>query len=249
MRFSRLFLIILLLIPFSYAQTTSEDLDYVYKIGSNATEINRPCFNSGATGWCSSGARCQLTVTDPGSRVIVDGGNMTNQISRHNFTLPTLTTLGIYKADMACSDSNLTGANTFFFGVNNAGSDYNKNSSVMFILGILIGLMILFSLCAYFLNEWLRMSFLVLAVLMLPVTLWVSLDIARNSFMGAAVVNVMSTGFIVSLIGFVAIGLYVLIILLSQIKLRDNRIESKGSPLYWNKKQEYAKKHPDREFR
>ena len=253
MKYSKLVMLILIVLPIFITSVTAQtELDYVYKLGStNRTEISRPCFNSAngdSGGWCSNETKCQLTITDPQNFYIVSGGNMTNQISRYNYTLPILSIPGVYKCDMACTDHNLTGADTFFFGLNNAGSDYNTNGSVIFILGILLGLMILFSLCAYFLNDWLRMSFLGLAILMLPVTLWVCLDIARNTFMGAAVINIISGGFIISTVGFVAMLLYFLIILLSQLKIRHNTVESKGSPLYWKKKQDYADKHKNREF-
>ena len=45
-------------------------------------------------------------------------------------------------------------------------------------------------------------------------------------------------------------GLYVLIILLSQLKIRKNTIQEpkSGKNSYWEKKQSYAKDHPDREY-
>ena len=245
-----IFVMLLMAVVSSYASTP--DLDYVY-MTDQPGEISRPCFDTGGwSGWCSNETLCQISVFNDINHPIILGANMTNQISTHNFTLPVFNDSGIYKVDMACmTPNNLTGYDTFFFGVNNAGSNYNDNSSVMFILGILIGLIILFALCAYFLNDWLRMSFLLLTILMLPVTLWVSMDIARNSFMGEAVVNVIATGYYVSLTGFVAMLLYFLIVLLSQLKIRNNTIKPSdtGSPLYWRKKQDYAKKHPDRHFK
>ena len=153
---------------------------------------------------------------------------------------------------MACqTPKNLTGYDTFFFGVNNAGRDYTGSG---FILYIIAGLAILFGVLAVILNEKLRLAFIMLTVLMLPIGLWSALDIANNTWVGQAVINMISAGFMISLIGYVAMTLYVLWDLLMQIRLKKNAINTqnlseKGSPLYWQKKQKYVEKNPDREFR
>jgi hypothetical protein len=226
------------------------DIQYTFK-QYNDSAISRPCFSSfGPSGWCSSGTVCQLTVTDPDSELLVNGSNMTNQIFRHNLTLPILNKTGIYKADMACNDNNLTGYDSFFFGVNPAGKNYNTSIAPYFLLTLLIGLIVLFAYFGFKVEVAMRMVFLTLAVLLLPVSLWVGLDIARNSFIGEAVINVLSTGFYVSFIGFVGFVFYVLISLLSQLKINKTISipNNKASPYYWNKKKEYKENHRGEEY-
>lgn len=229
---------------------TDKTLDYVFKQYNNS-EIQRPCYNTGTNGYCSPGAICAISVYDPDNVAIVFGRNMTNQIYTQNYTLPVLNKSGIYKADIGCAEpDNTTGYESFFFGVNQAGSDYNTSNGPYFILGIVILLLIAFALASYFLEDALKLVFLVMSFIMLSITLWVSLDIARNTFISNAIINVLSTGFTVSLVCFGGIVLYVLITLLTQLKIRKTISIQKqpGNPAYWQRRQESKKRRQGEEY-
>ena len=247
-----LIFICMFLIPFGVASSNT-DLEYVFKVNNNSV-ISRPCFNTaahGTNGWCSASAICQLTVMDPDNIVIVSGQNMTNQISLHNYTMPLLTKAGIYKADMSCNDNNLTGYDSFFFGVNQAGQDYNGSIASYVLLAFLAIFIALFAYLAFKMEEALRLVFMTIVILLIPVSLWVGLDIARNSFMGEAVINVLSTLFLSSLACFAAFVFYVLIKLTMQLKINKTigiPNDNKASPRYWQKKEDYKKKHRGEEY-
>jgi hypothetical protein len=245
-------LIFILMLAIMIVPALAVDLDYVFKQG-NDSSISRPCYNTGDTGYCSNESTCALTVFNPDNSVLIFGKNMTNQIYTHNYTLPNLNDTGVYKVDMACSDHNITGYDSFFFGVNQAGKDYNDSVGSYFILGIVILFMILFALASYFMENSLKLVFLLMTFLMLPVTLWVSLDIARNSFMSTALIAILSSGYGISLICFAAMCLFVLVKLTMQLKINKNAINTsnlgnKASPAYWNRKQKYKANHSGEEY-
>jgi hypothetical protein len=243
------------LVPTVFASVP--ELDYVLKTNSRG-EINRPCFNSAnadSGGWCSNDSQCQLSVFNAANKQIIAGFNMTNKISTHNITLPILNETGIYSASMACKErGNLSGYDTFQFGVNDAGRDYTGMSYILYIIG---GLALLFGVFAFYLNEHLRLAFILLTILMLPLGLWVGLDLANNTWMGQGIINIIATGFYVSLIGFGAMVLYTLWDMTMALRIRRSPINSynlsaQSSPLkhnaYAQKKAEYAEKHKDREY-
>jgi uncharacterized membrane protein len=242
----------MLLIPIGANASSTEELEYMFKT-SNQSIISRPCFNAAISspgGWCSNTTVCQLTITDPTNKVIIAGQNMTNQISFYNYTLPLLATPGIYKADMACNDNNLTGYDSFFFGINQAGQNYNGSIAPYVLLTILIALTVLFAYLGFKMEQAMRLVFLTTAILLVPISLWVGLDIARNSFMGDSVINVLATGFFTSLVCFVGFVFYVLISLTMQLKINKTMSipNNKASPYYWQKKKEYKEKHQGEEY-
>jgi hypothetical protein len=230
-------LLVGILVLFSTISLASAaDLEYVYKLNSD-NSINRPCFNQGTNGWCSAGATCEVTVLDENLDVLIPGGQMTNQISFHNYSLPPISKQGIYKVDMACSDNNQTGYDTFYFGVNEAGSDYSKATGMFILLGVLVILMILFGVFSYYLSDSLRLAFLLLTFLMLPVTLWVALNIVKNAFMGDMFINLLTWSFGVSLVGFFTMVLYVCFTLFMALKIQKSPGQPElgsgyGHPLY-----------------
>lgn len=215
-----------------FVTVEASELDYVYKLNDNIS-ISRPCFNSDTTtGWCSNAAVCQITVADPDNNLIVSGANMTNQVSFNNITLKNISKMGVYKADMACYDNNQTGYNTFFFGVNEAGFDYRENGAIPYILGILFLLFIGFGVAAFKLEDALRLAFLLLSTLMIPVALFITSNVVKNSFMGANIINLVTWSFGISTVLYFGMVLYVLFTLLMAQKIKDNRVPTYGSPLY-----------------
>jgi hypothetical protein len=227
-----------------------ENLDYVFKQGNNS-QISRPCYNTGETGYCGASAMCALSVFGPDNLPIVLGKNMTNQIYTHNYTLPVLTEPGVYKTDIACTENNVTGYDSFFFGVNQAGKNYNGSAGPYILLAILALFAALFAYLAFKMETSLKLVFMTLVILLIPVSLWVGLDIARNSFMSSAVINVLSTLFVTSLSGFAAFAFYVLIKLTMQLKINKTvgiPNDNKASPAYWQRKEDYKKKHIGREY-
>ena len=231
------------------------DLDYVLKTGQPVS-ISRPCFDQANTnGWCAAGTQCQLNVFDSDNNPVILGANMTNKISTHNITITNINTSGVFKADMACqTPTNTTGYDSFYFGINDAGRDYSGSTYLLYIIA---GLGVLFGVLVGLVGDSnLRLAFILLTVLMLPLGLWTGLQIATNTWMGQNIINMIAFGFYVSLIGFGAVMLYVLWTMLMALRISRNKINTyniskQGSPLhtsYTQKKAEYAEKHEGREY-
>jgi len=223
-KFFGLFLFMLVLIPSVYAEAP-QDLSYTFKTGTNVTII-RPCVNTlSPTGSCSTNLSCQISVTDQDNNIVVFGQTMTNTFSTYNTyenATINISQNGIYKADIVCLDTGEPGFDSFYFGVNEAGTDYRTNSGIMFLLGITILLMIIFGLFAYFLEKTLRIVFMLLSAMMLPVSVWITSQIVANSFFAQNLVNVINGGYTLSLIFFGTFVLYVLVSLTSKLTLRNN---------------------------
>lgn len=207
MKFNMLFLSLMFILALApaYAQT----LETVYQ--QNTTLLfTRPCYSTtSSNGFCPSTTTCSLTVSDNKNTIITSNKTMTNQIFFHNATLYNVSN-GVYRADMACGDSstNLTGSDSFYFGVNDAGSDYSNNYLMFFIVGMIFIIMVVFFFLAYMLNDGLRLPFVLLGFLMLPVGLWFAMKLAANSFVAIDILNILNFAYIASLTGFIAMILY-----------------------------------------
>lgn len=229
--------------------TYAVDLDYTFA-KANSISLNRPCFYTvSPDGWCPSSTVCQMTVTAQNGSIVILGQNMTNLNSTHNLTIFNLSN-GIYKTDVACSYNNLSGYDTFYFGVNNVGENYNETIAPFIILGILIILLIAFIVTTFIVEESLRLVFLFLSILMLPITLWYALDVARNSFMGSTAIAMLSVGYMISLTCLGGFVFYILWTLMMKWKIKKTMSIPKvqGSPAYWQKKQKYKDTHQGEEY-
>jgi hypothetical protein len=214
-----LLLFFFVIIALQTVHATDVEIEYTFKMAPTIS-IERPCFSD--TGWCTGAAVCNLKVTDPDNNIIVQNGVMTNQVSFHNLSVSNISKTGIYKADMVCTDNGVSGFNSFFFAVNDAGFDYRQNGGVGFILGTVILLMVLFGIASFYMNDGLRLAFLTLTFLMLPVSLWIALNIVRNSFMGSTFVSLLTWAYGASLVGFFGMVLYVLFTLTMALRLKKN---------------------------
>lgn len=96
------------------------EASYTYKLHNNI-DIKNPCYFNGT--YCLSTAVCNITVYDPDNLIIVNNRAMTYQTSYFNYTLPTGNyTIGLYKNDMVCTQSGISGAQTFYFEIITGGN-------------------------------------------------------------------------------------------------------------------------------
>lgn len=245
-----LFLFVLVLIPSVYAETT-QDLSYTFERGGNIS-IVRPCVNAlSDTGSCSTNLSCQISITDENNGIVIFGKNMTNSFSTYNtFENATINInkSGIYKADIVCVDTGKPGFDSFYFGVNAAGVDYRTNTGITFLLGITIALMVIFGVFAYFLERTLRAVFMLLSAMMLPISLWITEQIAINSFFAQNLINIIDAGYTLSLIFFGTFILYVLITLISKLTLHDNAKDGATTASSLTKKERREKEKEGRDY-
>lgn len=149
-------------IPLAVAETS----EYTFQ-KNTPIEITRPCINNGT--WCSSVAACNITASYPNGTILVNNNQMTNQISYHNYTIPSTDTEGQYKIIMTCTDNGLNGANTFYFDINPTGipASDQKTDAINFALIFIFILGTILFLSSVFANVKApaKMTFLIVAII------------------------------------------------------------------------------------
>ena len=107
---------------------------------SQLIDLKVQCIINGT--FCSSNGLCNLTISYPNASLLINNQKMTNQISFYNYTLPTLTSFGVYSCSATCCDNNLCGTdNSCTFNINGIGSDLSPAQSILYFI-ILGGLLI-----------------------------------------------------------------------------------------------------------
>jgi len=102
MRNVSIFILVLLLLPLiSSTQTFKQNEPIDLKI---------QCIINGT--YCSAAANCNTTILYPNGNLLVNNKAMTNQISFHNYTLPSSSTLGSYFCSVTCCNNSLCGTGT-----------------------------------------------------------------------------------------------------------------------------------------
>ena len=92
-------------------------------------DIKVICLNEG---YCSNESYCNINVIMPNGTLIVDGQNMTNQDSFHNYTiLPTV--VGEYKVGGFCIDGEYSQEIDFTIAVTSNGKTYDTGDSLIMI--------------------------------------------------------------------------------------------------------------------
>ncbi len=133
-----IFLILLLLMPFVFA----DEPIFFYK-DDTTIDLKIPCANNGSV--CSNTSTCNMTISYPNSSIFVNNQLMTNQVSFHNYTLPSSSQIGDYQAIVFCTDSGVSGDTTFKFRINRMGEDdTNLKKSGMYFIIILITVVYLY---------------------------------------------------------------------------------------------------------
>lgn len=133
---------LLFLLPLVSAEETNEISTFQQ---FKDVDISFACVNAGS--FCSASATCNITVNYPNTSIAVNNLQLTNQISRHNFTMTgnLVDQTGLYSVDRICIDGNSTAVSEAKFFVTPSGylpsivqlGVYGLGFFVM--MGILIG--------------------------------------------------------------------------------------------------------------
>jgi len=138
------FLIPLVLLPFCSAQLTFQP--------EEDAELKLACFDIDDN-LCSSTVSCNITVFYPNMSVLVDNKRMTNQLTFHNYTIPSIQTRGEYNAVVSCEKGGSTyGYSSFNFIVTGMPMT-NQGTVAASILLSLIGLAFLFGFIGFKFTE------------------------------------------------------------------------------------------------
>ncbi len=135
-----LFLILMFSMSVVYAQ--QEDIRFYHSQNTNLT-IYEKCRVDGAI--CDNSYSCNLTILSPSQILLVDNVAMLGQNIYRNFSMSedNQSNNGIYEATIDCSNSTLSGSNTFFYGITPNGSKPIDEGQGLILLGSILFLIII----------------------------------------------------------------------------------------------------------
>lgn len=221
---SVVFLLLLSIVPSVFAQTTGSNTEFIGK-QNTIIDLKVPCFDGNRT-FCQPPVQCNITLIYPNSSVLINNQAMTNQYSFNNFSLSALQTslAGLYQGTVLCSDGINNGFSDITLIINRDGLDLSGNiTALLVIVATLTALLIFFIVLAVILEEALRLVFVGLSFIMVPIILFVVSSIVNDALMPLAVINIVETGYILSLTMLFGYALYILWKLTMGLKVQDNR--------------------------
>lgn len=208
----------------------AQEVTTVYKYSEQGIFFTQPCFSeTSSDGLCPSSTICSITITD-NNNIIVNNGNATIGKGYINYTITNVTTPSIYRASIGCSDSNITGFTSLYFGVTESGYNYSSNYLMFFLIFIMLSLLALFITLAIKLNNGLAHAFLLLTFVILAIIFWLGLTIVNNSFVNLFIISMINTGYWLSLLLLLVMSLYSLWVLTMNLKIRKNRPKNPALP-------------------
>ena len=218
------------IMSFSLTQAVEVQIKFFHPINTNLT-ISETCRVNGAI--CGTSFTCNITVLDPINRSrIVDNQLMTFDSPYYTFNLnESQTSLnGVYESTVDCTNTTLSGGNTFFYELTPNGSPpIDTGQGFLIISGILA--LIVISIFLAFLgvrsnNVSIHLGFIFLSVILLVYTVGLVFNTIALSFgtFGGIVSN-FSTVYVlfVTLLGMGVLGLIIFILVLALRKFSEMR--------------------------
>ncbi len=180
-----LFLSLIIMISLSFVSAQQEDIRFYTEQSTNLT-IYEKCRIDGSV--CDSSYSCNLTILSPSQVLILDGVGMNGDGVYRNFSLfeDNQSTNGIYEATIDCSNSTLSGSNTFFYEVTPNGSKPIDEGQGLILLGSIFFLIIISCSIGFMgiksTNTTISISFLAFSTLIMVFTLGLILNVIELSF-------------------------------------------------------------------
>lgn len=128
---------LLLLIPLSLAQESSEQTSYTFKQGSEVN-FQWKCFDEN-NNYCSSSTTLTISITGPNGTNIIDNSSMTHNPTYYNYSLPT-SDLGTYKALINSYNGNATSSFTYTITPTGFAHSTSQGINSSIILIVVFGL-------------------------------------------------------------------------------------------------------------
>lgn len=116
----------------------SVSAEQVFKQNENVN-FKVPCYNNNT--YCSTAAKCNITIQSPTTVAIANNVAMTNSYSYHNITI-TPTSFGTYSWDVVCVDGTVRGYGQGTFKVNPSGYPESSPGTLSY-LGMMFGIVAL----------------------------------------------------------------------------------------------------------
>jgi len=145
-----LFLSLIIIFSLSTVYAQQEDIRFYHPKDTNLT-IYEKCRVNGVI--CDSSYECNLTVLSPLQNIIIDNVEMLGDSVYRNFTMTeeNQSSNGIYESTIDCSNSSLSGSNTFFYKVTPNGSEPIDEGQGLILLGSIFFLIVM-SCCIGFMG-------------------------------------------------------------------------------------------------
>lgn len=126
-------LLTLLLGMFMISLCSAVTSDFTFKAG-DVIDLKIPCYNNGT--YCSTIAKCNVTINYPNGTNLIKQAGMTNQYSYHNYTWSNSYTWvsGIYFYSVLCNDNNLFGVYDGYVQITPTGSSDILGYFILIIL-------------------------------------------------------------------------------------------------------------------
>ncbi len=178
-----LLLIVILGMSSVYAQ--QEDIRFYHPRSTNLT-IYEKCRVDGAI--CDNSYSCNLTILSPSQILLVDNVGMLGDSVYRNFSMTedNQSVNGIYEATIDCSNSSLSGSNTFFYEITPNGSKPIDEGQGLILLGSILFLIIISCSVGFMgiksTNTTVSISFLSFSTLLMVFTIGLILNVLELSF-------------------------------------------------------------------
>lgn len=219
----RLFTLTLVMIMMSLVIVSAqqEEIRFRHPLGTNLT-IFEKCRVNGAI--CDNTYVCNLTILSPSQTLVVDTETMTDLgvYQQFNLTEDQTEPNGEYEATVDCTNTTLSGSNTFFYEITPNGSAPVTQGQGLVLLGSVF-LLIIVALFVGFLgfrsnNTTIQLSFIAFSIILSVFTLGLIVNVIQLSFgTFSEIVGNFSTVYTLFtvLLGIGAIGLIIYIIIVA----------------------------------
>ncbi len=137
-----LFLSLIIIFSLSTVYAQQQDIRFYHTQGTNLT-IYEKCRVDGAI--CDNSYLCNLTILSPLQNIIIDNVEMLGNGIYRNFSMTeeNQSFNGIYESTIDCSNSSLSGSNTFFYEITPNGSKPIDEGQGLILLGALFFLIVI----------------------------------------------------------------------------------------------------------
>lgn len=207
-------IITILILTLLFCSFISAEPEFYYKQGEDV-DIKIPCVNNGLV--CTIAASCNITINYPNGTNMVKNTLMTNSGVYHNYSLTESLTSGEYNSIIYCIDGNNSGANMFTFVINGIGESEDNTYLLMVVIFGLLILSLILTWYFYIIKEPFVYMFFNFSLLFATLLSYFAHTISISY--GATFSGVFYAVYLLSLIVFVMIFLFTLLMLTKQALL------------------------------
>jgi len=160
-----------------------------------------------------------------------ENSEMTQTGSVYNYSICNTTQIGNYIYCVIGDPSGVIKTDCVNFEVNDRGVAIKDNTTNIAIIGVLIMIILLGAFFTFYLDNNLKFAFFLGTILATVFSLNLISNVASTAGASQTIVDLLFFGYRIGLYIFWALFLYVLFKLTMELRVRDNRVPTQGSPL------------------